>query len=187
MKELGGQYVNPMGDTDTTFEIAFEQHVDELFRYCSLRISDRERARELTQETYLRAWEYLQKGEAVREFRPFLYHILRRLIIDDYRKKKTVSLDAMITDDADSIIESHIPQSEHDEMEEAMDRFDGGRSLEALQKLPELYRETLMYRYINSLSLEEIANITNESENVISVRIHRGLKKMREILEEQDI
>ncbi|MDB5188105.1 MAG: polymerase sigma factor, sigma-70 family [Candidatus Kaiserbacteria bacterium] len=173
-----------MGDNNT-FEIAFEQHVDELFRYCSLRISDRERARDLTQETYLRAWEYLQKGEPVREYRPFLYQILRRLIIDEYRKKKSVSLDAMITDDTDSVIESHIPQSEHDEMEEAMDRFDGARTLEALQKLPELYKETLMYRYINSLTLEEIAKITNETENAVSVRIHRGLKKLRAILEEE--
>lgn len=174
-----------MGDSKTIITQAFEKYADELFRYCVFRVSDHERARELTQDTYLKAWEYMQKGEPVRECRAFLYQILRNLIIDEYRKKKSVSLEALISDDTNEIIESMIPKSDIDEMESALNRFEAARVLVSIKKLPELYQEMLLYRYINSLTISEIATITGESENVISVRVHRGLKMMRTILENE--
>ena len=45
-----------MADTEKQFTAAFEQYADELFRHATLRLSDRERALDLTQETFLRAW-----------------------------------------------------------------------------------------------------------------------------------
>jgi len=52
-----------------------------------------------------------------------------------------------------------------------------------LQKLPDAYREALSLRYIEGLSPQEIGKIVGESENAVSVRIHRGLKKLKELLQ----
>src|ERR1700679_3555095 len=78
------------------FKNAFETYSDELFRHCAMRLSDRERAVELTQECFLRTWDYVARGGTIEKYRPFLYRVLNNLIIDEYRKHKTQSLDALL-------------------------------------------------------------------------------------------
>jgi len=172
-----------MGDFEQQFKDAFERYSDELFRHCSMRISDRERALELTQDAFMRTWDYVRKGGEVRELRPFLYQTLRHLIIDEYRKAKTHSLEALVENSDSGSVETLLPPDETNTLEAAMSRLDAKEALKRLDELPELYREALLLRYVEGLSPKEIAEVVGESENVVSVRIHRGLKKMRELLE----
>jgi RNA polymerase sigma-70 factor (ECF subfamily) len=171
-----------MREKEQAFERAFEAHSDELFRHAFLRLSDRERAVEAVHDTFLRTWEYVSKGEEVRDYRAFLFRTLRHRIIDEYRKRKTVSLEGMLDDETDSI-EALLPPDETNTLEAAMDRYDGTRVLAGLEQLPDLYREVILLRYVDGLAPQEIARILDESENVVSVRIHRGLKKLRILLE----
>lgn len=168
--------------SEKEFSDAFEAYSDELFRHCSLRLRDRERAVELTQECFLRAWDYIQKGEEIEQVRPFLYRTLRHLIIDEYRKKKAVSLEAMVEDTMGSV-EDLMPPDESNTLEAALVRHEGGRVLEALTRLAEPYREAVTMRYVDGLSPQEIGEAIGESQNVVSVRVHRGLKKLKDMLE----
>lgn len=172
-----------MASTEKQFIDAFERHSDELFRHASMRLSDRERAVELTQEAYLRAWEYVRKGGEVREMRAFLFKTLRNLIIDEYRKHKSYSLEAMVESEEGESVETILPTDESNTLEAAMGRHDGRRVLIALYNLKEPYREALVLRYVDGLTPREIAEVIDESENVVSVRVHRGLKKLRAELE----
>jgi RNA polymerase sigma-70 factor (ECF subfamily) len=176
-----------MREYEQDFKQAFERYSDELFRHASMRLSDRERALELTQETFLRAWEYVQNGKVIREFRPFLYRTLKHLIIDEYRKAKTHSLEAMLEEHEGASVEALMPQDESNTLEAALARHEGKRALMMLQKLPDAYREVLLLRFVESLTPREIAEILGESENVVSVRIHRGLKKLKALLEPQPL
>lgn len=171
-----------MGDLEQQFKQAFEDYSDELFRHASLRMKDRDRALELVQECFLKTWEYTRKGEEIRELRPFLYRTLRHLIIDEYRRKKSVSLEAM-AEAGEMQVEDMLPTDESNTLEAAVDRFDGARALAALRSLPDAYREALTLRYVDGLSPGEISSIVGETENAVSVRIHRGLKKLKVILE----
>ena len=173
-----------MRDLQQDFERAFEAYNDELFRHAAMRLKDRDRAIELTQECFMKVWEYAQKGGEIRELRPFLYRTLRHLIIDEYRRKKPVSLEAMAEGFEDKNVEALLPPDQSNTLERAIERFDGVAALAALQKLPDAYREALSLRYIEGLSPQEIGKIVGESENAVSVRIHRGLKKLKEMLEE---
>jgi RNA polymerase sigma factor (sigma-70 family) len=56
--------------------------------------------------------------------------------------------------------------------------------LEAIEKLDPIYKDVLIFRYIDNLLPREIAEILGESENVVSVRLNRGIKKIREIFNE---
>ncbi len=177
-----------MREQERQFGEAYERYSDELFRHCSLRLSDRERAVEITQETFLKVWQYMERGEEVREIRPFLYRTLHNLIIDEYRKMKSLSLEALVQhDEGGGDIESLMPADESNTLEAAINRFEGGRALEALKKLPDTYREVLVMRYVDQLSPKEIGDAIGESENAVSVRVHRGLKKLKSILEPEEI
>ena len=182
MKENPQSRVYLMREKEKEFEEAFEAYADELFRHATLRLPERERAVELVQETFTRVWEYVSKGGEVREYRAFLFRTLRHLIIDEYRKKKTVSLEGMMQEDDESV-ERMLPTDDSYTLEAATLRFEGAQVLAVVAKLPDTYREVILLRFVEGMSPQEIAMVLSESENVVSVRIHRGLKKLKDLLE----
>ena len=60
------------------------------------RVNDRALSQDLVQDTFMKTWKYLVKGGKVDVMKAFLYHILNNLIVDEYRKRKTVSLDKLL-------------------------------------------------------------------------------------------
>jgi len=174
-KEYRLHYVYFMEDHDTENEFleAYERFADAIFRHCFFRMSDRERARDLTQETFTRTWEYLRGGGEIKSMKAFLYRIANNLVVDSFRKKKTSSLDAMQDDGFD-------PEDTTVASRESI--LDVRRALQVLDKLEPQYRDVITLRYVDDLSPREIAEALQETENAVSVRLHRGLKKARELL-----
>ena len=148
-----------MRDLEREFSDVFERYSDELFRHCSLRLSDKERALELTQETFLRAFEYARRGKEIREYRAFLYRTLKHLIIDEYRKKKSLSLEQLIEEREGGSIEDLMPKDETNTLEQALVRYEGKQALATIARLSEPYQEALLLRYVEGLSPKEISNI----------------------------
>ena len=71
----------------------FDRHSDAIFRYCIYRLEDKEKSRELTQETFLRAWKMVRDNKEVSYPKAMLYTVAKNLIIDYVRRKKEASLD----------------------------------------------------------------------------------------------
>ena len=157
------------------FLAAYNDHSDALFRYCLFKVGDREIAKDLIQEVFVKTWVYIEKGNEITNFKPFLYKTLRNLIIDYYRKHKTSSLDTLQENGFDRALEEPISIE---------DKFDGEKALEFFSKLSSDYKEVLYMKYVEGLDLLEIAEITGELENTVSVRMHRGLKKLKEFFPE---
>ncbi len=155
---------------------AYDEHSDALFRYCLFRVSDREMALDLVQECFMRAWNYLSRGKEVGAMKPFLFKTMHNLIVDEYRRKKSLSLDVLA--------ESGFDPGE-DQSGELMSAIDAERAFALLAKLPEEYREVLFLRYVEELPFEEIAQMTGESKNALAVRAHRGIEKLRGLIEEK--
>jgi len=155
---------------EDVFLSAYDQYSDAIFRHCYFRVFDRERGKDLMQEVFLRAWEYLARGEDVQNMRAFLYRIANNLIVDESRKKKETSLERLQEEGFDP---------GKDDTDQWKSRLDRERILASLQHLDQGYRDILIMRYVNDLSPSEIAEMTGESANTISVRIYRGLKQLR--------
>lgn len=126
---------------------------------------------DLVQDTFLKTWTYLAKGGKIHLMKSFLYHILNHLIIDEYRKRKTVSLDMLVEKGIE------VPSIEYSNT--FADMLDGKGLILLLQKLPPKYKKILHMRYIQDLSILEISILTNETKNSITVQIHRGLEKLK--------
>lgn len=152
---------------------AYEKYGDAIFRYCFFRISDREKALDFVSETFIRMWQYLLNGNEIVNTKTFLYTCARHIIIDEYRKKKTISLDYM--NELGIELSVKIDESVYSD-------YDINHVMKCVQDLPENYSSILTMRYVDDLSIKEIAKVTDETENVISVRIHRGLHKLREMI-----
>lgn len=160
-------------DFENEFLTIYNENVDAIFRFIAFRLSDRELAKDLSQETFTKAWLYLSKNTDVKNARALLYKIAQNLIIDNSRKKKFLSLDELMEGGFD-------PGKSEDE--EIKGSLDAQESLKALDKLEEKYKEVIILRYVEGYSPKEIGKILNESENHISVKIHRALKQLKELI-----
>lgn len=161
---------------ERAFLTAYDEYGDAIFRFLTMKISDREIARDLTQETFTRAWDFCVEGGTIREWKPFLYRTAYNLVVDTYRKKKAVSLDALIEDKGFTVPDEHASDKI------TIARAEMSRVRLAIDKLDEVYRDIILLRYTEDLPPKEIARITGLSENVVSVRIHRGILKLRTLL-----
>ena len=152
------------------FSAAYEEYKDAIFRHCYFHVFDRERAKDFLQETFTKTWEYIAKGNDIENVRAFLYKVATHLIINAARKKKEQSLEALQEVGFDPA--SDDDPSAHDPIQEQ-------RALDGLANIDEPYRTAVTLRYIEGFSPAEIAEITGETANVISVRIHRGVEQLR--------
>ena len=180
----GKQLTDNVEDHETRFLKAFEEYNDALFRHALLRISNREKAVDLVHDTFTKVWSYIRDGYEIDSFRPFLYKVLNNLIIDEYRKRKESSLDAML--DKEGVDEGSFDELSESSAEVLAASIDGRKAFELLEELPDQYREVIIYRFVDQLGPKEISDLIEESENVVSVRIHRGLKLLRQKIEAND-
>ncbi|MFZ2593888.1 MAG: RNA polymerase sigma factor [Minisyncoccia bacterium] len=171
---------------DSDFEAVFEEYADSLFRHAYFRVGSREKARDMAQDTFIKAWDYANThDDAVREWKPLLYRILNNLIIDEYRKKKSVSLDAI--EEAHQEEGAHLPLAlQEGGLEEAVAQVDLGYDAQVLQKalvdVSMVDRQVLTYKFIDERTNSEIADLLSISPDAVYVRVHRAIKNLRSIL-----
>ncbi len=145
-----------------------------LFRYANLKTSNTALSEDLIQATFTKTWIYLENTGKIDLMRAFLYHVLNRLIIDEYRKHKAVSLDVL----TEGGLELAAIQSGN-----LFNLIDGKALALLIGKLPEKYRGVITMRYMEDLSLKEMSARTKESQNTMSVQVHRGLARLKSLYE----
>lgn len=106
--------------------------------------------------------------------KPFLYHILNCLIIDEYRKHKSLSLYSLLE-------QGYEPSSS--DFNRVLDLYDAQLAANLIEKLPVTYRKIMYMRYIQELTLPEISLLMGKSKNTVAVQSHRGLEKLKVLYE----
>ena len=162
-------------DRQTVLTCAHTDFQKGLHVYAHFKVSNQGLSEDLVQETFMKTWLYLAKGGKIDLMKAFLYHILNNLIIDEYRKKKTASLDALLDQGVESDRQSV------DDRESLYDALDGKAALGFIARVSPIYQKVMRMRYIQDLSLQEMSTITGQSRNAVGVQIHRGLKELKSL------
>jgi RNA polymerase sigma-70 factor (ECF subfamily) len=162
-----------MQEKENRFLENYDLHADALFRFAYFRVSDREAAKDITQDVFTETWKYLVDGGEIKNMRAFLYQTARNRIVDHYRKHKSQSLDAIQKSGTDFGDERNKEVSEAET--EAL------HMLRLFEKVDEKYREPVLLRYMEGMGVKEIAEILGESENNASVLIHRGIEQLKKL------
>lgn len=158
--------------TGTTQEVFIKGYMDyekSLLRRSYFKVSNKELADDLVQTTFLKTWEYLVKHGKIDSMKAFLFHALNNLIVDEYRKRKPVSLD---------VLTGKGFQVSYDDSEQMCNIIDGKMAIMLIPLLSKKYRDVISMRYIEDMPLKEIAALTSQSKNTVAVQIHRGLGKL---------
>lgn len=154
----------------TTLATAHKEYAKGLNAYAFYKVHNHELGEDLVQDVFLKTWLYLVKNGKIELMKAFLYHVLNNLIVDQYRKRKTTSLDDLIEKGFEPSI---------DDSARLFNTIDGKAAMLLMIQLPEKYQKVLRMRYVQMLSLKEIAILTRRSANTVAVQIHRGLAKLR--------
>ncbi len=140
--------------------------------YAFFKTNDHCMAQDLVQDTFMKTWRYLVKGGKIILMKPFLYHVLNQLIIDQYRKHKTTSLD---------LLREKGFEPSFDHSENIFNKLDGKSASLLIKDLPIKYEMIIRMRFIQELSIREISLITGQTQNSVAVRTRRGLIKLRKL------
>lgn len=149
-----------------------------IWRHALLRTSSREEADEITAKTFLNIWEYLRQGKEIRSASAFLYRVTDRLVIDFYRNRASnpvkVATEDLLEDPPDNtFVEERVAK-----------QYDSSLIRKGLAKLKPAEQAILIMRFVDELSIEEISEAQGKSRGAVSVAIHRALRELQKIVEE---
>lgn len=151
-----------------------------IYNYCR-RMVRGEDARDLAQETFVKAFLSIEKFDEGKRFSPWLFRIAHNLVIDYLRKKRAAIYSVTVTDGGETReIDFADGSKAPDELfsrKEIREAFDA-----ALDSLDADYKEVLILRHREGLSYEEIANVLGLPLGTVKARIHRGREKLKQKL-----
>ncbi|MBT2642402.1 sigma-70 family RNA polymerase sigma factor [Bacillus sp. ISL-41] len=149
----------------------YEKYKNMIFLYLYRSTLNQHIAEDLTQDTFLKAFQSLSSFRGESSLKTWLFKIARNTYIN-FSKKKQTSMELQ-----SDKIDLHLTQ-QHDQFK----RLDDQNAIElTLLKLPENYRTYIILRDVNDLTYEEVAVITNETIGQVKVGLYRARKKFKEI------
>ncbi len=148
---------------------------------------DAEEARDLTQETFLRAFQSINRFRGDADLKTWLYRIAINQARNRWRwwrrrrRDQTVSLDAEVGQ-SEQPLSSQLRAAGNNPEQDALARERETSLRLALRSLSRSYRETVILRDIEGLSYEEIAAALEISTGTVKSRLSRGRLELRRIL-----
>lgn len=171
------------GDREA-FIKAYDDFADDLYRFAYFKLGSEEEAKDLVSVIFLKTWNYIQTNSLKdsKTLRALLYKIARNAIIDHYRDKGLSS--SISLEDAPQALE--VPDNSQDQEESIDQKADLELIRQKLMLLKDEYREVIIWRFIEDLSMDEIANITGKKKGNIRVLLHRAITALKELLETKE-
>lgn len=159
------------------FGYIFDKYNKKIYRFIYFRVSGREVAEDITSQVFLKVWEYITNKNKINNLQAFIYQVARNKVIDYYRSKEREEL-PLIYDDSDTPAEDIITPADN-----LNNNVDKETLTKIINKLKGNYREVIILKYIEDLSISEIAKILNKSKVNVRVLIHRALKEIKNIID----
>lgn len=146
-----------------------------LYRVIFRFVREVELARDLTQETFLRAFERLEQFDSSRRFGPWLFRIGVNLTLDFLRKRKRRGWMSLFS-------ESPSERAPDPAMDDPRQQLDTKQEVRAvLDQIPENYRAVLVLRDLENFSTSEIAAILDRKEATVRWRLAEARKRFEKL------
>ena len=165
-EELFARLSSP--DGEAAFRALYGRHASRLYAYCIRILGNRDDAKDIFQETFIRMHHQSKTLRGPVRVAPFMYTIARNLCISQLRgRKQTVQAET-------AQLPAHDAPLEKAERARLVQR--------AVEALPFQYREPLILREYDDFSYADIAQIMNIPIATVKVRIFRAKERMRSML-----
>ena len=180
MKNEDAQLVNQFltGD-EGAFTTLVKKYQKSVHALTWRKVGDFHTAEELTQDTFLKAYQKLATLKNPNQFAGWLYVIADRICIDWHRKRKP-SMESLETTSGEEIEESSYRYYEDEQREEASVEHRQGRIRSILEKLPESERTVVTLYYLGEMTYKAISEFLGVSPNTVKSRLQRARNRLRQ-------
>ena len=155
----------------------YDQYVDRIYAYIYHRVGQAEIAEDLTGQVFMRMLEAIGAGRPWRtSFSGWLYRIAHNLVIDHYRRRQRhafVELDDAVP----------VQAVDGDPLRMAQLRLDSQRLREALRTLTDEQSQVIVLRFLEELSIAEVAQMMGKTEGAIKALQYRAVLALRRVME----
>jgi len=172
------------GDPDA-YRVLVERYQGRAFRLALRVLKDEDAAQDAVQEAFLKAWNALPKFEGRARFFTWLYRLVMNQCLDQKRRDKS---DRHTAYEEGGVVEAELSEVPPPEVEgvgfaapaaEVARKELRGRLAEAIERLPDGARETLVLREIEGLSYAEIAKALDIPKGTVMSRLHYARKQLQ--------
>lgn len=165
-----------VGGKASAFGSLYDYYQPKIYRFVLIKVGRREDAEDLTHQVFMNAWEnvggYKNLGFP---FSSWLYRIARNQVVDFYRTKKPeTSLEKM---DPEYFV---APATAQFDLMQKME-MEGVRR--ALEKLKPDYQDVIIMRFVDDVSIKEVALALDKSEGAVKLLQHRAIKELKNLLQ----
>lgn len=161
----------------------YDLYIDKIYRFVFFKVGDKLEAEDLTSSIFLKTWNSIQQNDIsdYKTMPSLVYKIARNSIIDHYRKSNR---------------EEYLSGDSEDEVDIADEKLDLKISSETasdyemvkekLNHLKDEYKEIIILKYIDELSINEIAEILDKNKGNVRVLMYRALNALKELVNENN-
>ncbi|MFA6430235.1 MAG: RNA polymerase sigma factor [Candidatus Paceibacterota bacterium] len=177
--DLIKDYLN--GD-EASFPKLVDIYLKSIFNFSYRIIGSEKDAEDITQEIFLKVWKNLKKFDIEKSFKTWIFSIAKNTCIDYLRKKRDIPMSVFDDEDGGNFIQDNLESEESSPEEKIILKENKKIFDEILKELSITQREIIVMKYVNELSLSEVAEIMNMPKDTVKSHHRRALLKMRDIL-----
>ncbi len=137
-------------------------------------LRSKEEAEDVAQEAFLRVYKQISKQQDDLDFLPYIKRVTSNLCMDRLRRRRTENKYLEHNQEIE-VPDYHTPE------QEAVKHAERATLRQALQELPEMYREVLVMHYAGGMTYEKIAAALHQPMSIVKNRIYRGKKLLKDI------
>lgn len=161
----------------SAFGSLYEHYQPQIYRFIFLKVGSKDEAEDLTHQVFLNAWtgiaKYKHRGFP---FSSWLYQIARNQVVDHYRSKKdAISIEEM---DPDTLKEQFGTEG----LDTALELE---RVMKAVRTLKTEYQDVLILRFVEDMTIKDVASALGKTEGAVKLLQHRALKILKDTLGEE--
>ena len=162
------------GDS-TALEKLVERHLDFVLNFVYLIVRNQPVAEDITQETFVKAWQNLSKYNDQYKFKTWLGNIAKNTAIDYLRKQKNLNF-SELGDSFEHMIADHSAVLDQEQL------FDIANIDSVVQTLPDRYRKIIELYYMKGLNFRQIGTVLNESINTVKTKHRRAITQIKKLV-----
>lgn len=157
------------------FGLLYDAYQPRIYRFIYVKVGNREEAEDLTHQVFVSAWtnvgRYRDRGFP---FSSWLYRIARNEVIDYYRTRKP---DIILTEEEEGALPDGKDQDLALEGQFAIEQVTA-----AIRMLKQEYQDVILMRFVDELTIREVAKVVQKSEGAVKLMQHRAVKALKKQL-----